>query len=65
MATPTTPTSPDEVKLPQRSGTVSSGITRRTSISEDEAIPDTDSSEVCAWYCGENTPLLGYSGTPQ
>ena len=35
------------MKLPQRSGTVSSGFTRRTSMSDDEAIPDTDSSEVC------------------
>lgn len=41
-----TPTSPADVKLPQRSGTVSSGFTRRTSMSDDEAIPDTDSSEV-------------------
>ncbi|KAJ5173152.1 hypothetical protein N7492_005745 [Penicillium capsulatum] len=40
-----TPTSPMEHKLPQRSATVSSGLTRRTSISDDEAIPDTDSSE--------------------
>ncbi|KAJ5346701.1 hypothetical protein N7541_009183 [Penicillium brevicompactum] len=40
-----TPTSPADVKLPQRSGTVSSGFTRRTSMSDDEAIPDTDSSE--------------------
>ncbi|KAJ5759279.1 hypothetical protein N7520_006435 [Penicillium odoratum] len=37
--------SPVEHKLPQRSGTVSSGFTRRTSFSDDEAIPDTDSSE--------------------
>lgn len=42
-----TPASPAEVTLPQRSGTVSSGFTRRTSMSDDEAIPDTDSSEVC------------------
>lgn len=42
-----TPTSPADVKLPQRSATVSSGFTRRTSVSDDEAIPDTDSSEVC------------------
>lgn len=42
-----TPTSPADVKLPQRSGTVSSGFTRRTSMSDDEAIPHTDSSEVC------------------
>ncbi|CAG8010832.1 unnamed protein product [Penicillium salamii] len=40
-----TPTSPADVKLPQRSATVSSGFTRRTSVSDDEAIPDTDSSE--------------------
>ncbi|OQD83547.1 hypothetical protein PENANT_c016G09504 [Penicillium antarcticum] len=40
-----TPASPADVKLPQRSGTVSSGFTRRTSMSDDEAIPDTDSSE--------------------
>lgn len=33
-----TPTSPADVKLPQRSGTVSSA--------DDEAIPNTDSSEV-------------------
>lgn len=39
--------SPVDVKLPQRSATVSSALTRRTSISDDEAIPDTDSSEVC------------------
>ncbi|KAJ5671771.1 hypothetical protein N7507_000898 [Penicillium longicatenatum] len=37
--------SPVEHKLPQRSGTVSSSFTRRTSFSDDEAIPDTDSSE--------------------
>lgn len=42
-----TPVSPADVKLPQRSGTVSSAFTRRTSMSDDEAIPDTDSSEVC------------------
>jgi hypothetical protein len=36
-----------EHKLPQRSGTVSSSFTRRTSMSDDEAIPDTDSSQVC------------------
>ncbi|KAJ5550128.1 hypothetical protein N7535_001930 [Penicillium sp. DV-2018c] len=41
----TTPTSPAEVNLPQRSGTMSSGFTRRTSMSDDEAIPKTDSSE--------------------
>lgn len=35
-----------EHQLPQRSATVSSGFTRRTSVSDDEAIPDTDSSEV-------------------
>ncbi|KAJ5405213.1 hypothetical protein N7465_006497 [Penicillium sp. CMV-2018d] len=40
-----TPVSPADVKLPQRSGTVSSAFTRRTSMSDDEAIPDTDSSE--------------------
>lgn len=40
-------TSPVDVKLPQRSGTVNSTLTRRTSMSDDEAIPDTDSSEVC------------------
>ncbi|OQE46308.1 hypothetical protein PENCOP_c001G01369 [Penicillium coprophilum] len=38
-------TSPADVKLPQRSGTVSSAFTRRTSMSDDEAIPETDSSE--------------------
>ncbi|KAJ5928929.1 hypothetical protein N7466_007885 [Penicillium verhagenii] len=37
--------SPVEHKLPQRTGTVSSSFTRRTSFSDDEAIPDTDSSE--------------------
>ncbi|KAJ5773227.1 hypothetical protein N7457_008123 [Penicillium paradoxum] len=40
-----TAASPAEVTLPQRSGTVSSGFTRRTSMSDDEAIPQTDSSE--------------------
>ncbi|KAJ5093933.1 hypothetical protein N7456_009794 [Penicillium angulare] len=40
-----TPVSPVEHKLPQRSATVSSALTRRTSMSDDEAIPDTDSSE--------------------
>ncbi|KAJ5216113.1 uncharacterized protein N7498_002520 [Penicillium cinerascens] len=39
------PTSPVDAKLPQRSATVSSGFTRRTSMSDDEAIPDTDSTE--------------------
>ncbi|KAJ5959555.1 uncharacterized protein N7479_006705 [Penicillium vulpinum] len=38
-------TSPADIKLPQRSGTVSSSFTRRTSMSDDEAIPETDSSE--------------------
>lgn len=38
---------PADVKLPQRSGTVSSSFTRRTSMSDDEVIPATDSSEVC------------------
>ncbi|KAJ5634509.1 hypothetical protein N7528_002351 [Penicillium herquei] len=32
-------------KPPQRSATVASNLTRRTSVSDDEAIPDTDSSE--------------------
>ncbi|KAF3388887.1 Cytoskeletal signaling protein slm1 [Penicillium rolfsii] len=36
---------PVEHKLPQRSATVSSSLTRNTSVSDDEAIPDTDSSE--------------------
>ncbi|KAF9246046.1 hypothetical protein DTO027I6_4146 [Penicillium roqueforti] len=40
-----TPTSPADVKLPQRSNTVSSSFTRRTSLSDDEAIPDGDSNE--------------------
>jgi len=40
-----TPVSPVEHKLPQRSATVSSSLTRATSVSDDEAIPDTDSSE--------------------
>ncbi|GKZ27366.1 hypothetical protein AbraIFM66951_011197 [Aspergillus brasiliensis] len=43
-----TPTSPVEHKLPQRSGTVTStmtGVTRRTSMSDDEAIPGSDSNE--------------------
>jgi hypothetical protein len=40
------------MKLPQRSGTVSSGLTRRTSGSDDEAIPNTDSSEVRICLCG-------------
>lgn len=34
-----------EHKLPQRTATVSSTLTRQTSVSDDEAIPDTDSSE--------------------
>ncbi|KAJ5189349.1 hypothetical protein N7491_005683 [Penicillium cf. griseofulvum] len=38
-------TSPTDVKLPQRSATVSSAVTRRTSMSDDEAIPETDSSQ--------------------
>lgn len=45
-----TPTSPAEPSLPHRSSTLRSTTTtatRRTSISDDEAIPDTDSSEVC------------------
>lgn len=42
-----TPTSPVEHKLPQRSGTVTSAMTRRTSMSDDEAIPGSDSNEVC------------------
>jgi hypothetical protein len=42
-----TPVSPVEHKLPQRSATVSSSLTRQTSISDNEAIPDTDSNEVC------------------
>lgn len=45
------PTSPVEQKLPQRSGTVTSTVTNttagRASISDDEAIPDSDSSQVC------------------
>ncbi|KAJ5168771.1 uncharacterized protein N7482_004365 [Penicillium canariense] len=36
---------PAEHKLPQRSATMSSSLTRRTSMSDDEAIPQTDSSE--------------------
>lgn len=44
-----TPVSPVEHKLPMRSATMSSSLTRQTSVSDDEAIPDTDSSEVCAW----------------
>ncbi|KAJ5669595.1 hypothetical protein N7462_010665 [Penicillium macrosclerotiorum] len=40
-----TPVSPSDIKLPQRSVTVSSSMTRRTSMSDDEAIPQTDSSE--------------------
>lgn len=58
-----TPTSPGEHKLPQRSATVSSGFTRRTSMSDDEAIPDTDSSEVRLECLGGNT--LGCGGTPR
>lgn len=41
---------PTSTELPQRSGTVSSGITRRTSLSDDDAIPDGDSSEVCVGH---------------
>lgn len=44
-----TPVSPVEHKLPQRSGTVTSamtGVSRRTSMSDDEAIPGSDSNEV-------------------
>lgn len=41
-----TPVSPTDFKLPSRSATVTSTLTRRTSASDDEAIPDTDSSEV-------------------
>lgn len=52
-----TPVSPADVKLPQRSGTVSSAFTRRTSMSDDEAIPDTDSSEVCIRDLEENEYL--------
>ncbi|RAK85376.1 PH domain protein [Aspergillus costaricaensis CBS 115574] len=43
-----TPVSPVEHKLPQRSGTVTSamtGVSRRTSMSDDEAIPGSDSNE--------------------
>jgi hypothetical protein len=40
-----TAASPADVKLPQRSNTVSSGFTRRTSMSDDEAIPNNDNSE--------------------
>ncbi|KAJ5380836.1 uncharacterized protein N7496_003264 [Penicillium cataractarum] len=40
-----TPVSPVENKLPMRSATMSSSLTRQTSVSDDEAIPDTDSSE--------------------
>ncbi|OOQ84250.1 PH domain protein [Penicillium brasilianum] len=40
-----TPVSPVEHKLPTRSATVSSSLTRQTSVSDDEAIPDTDSNE--------------------
>ncbi|GAB1195056.1 hypothetical protein BDV32DRAFT_133452 [Aspergillus pseudonomiae] len=42
-----TPTSPVEQKLPHRSSTLTSSIapTRRASMSDDEAIPDSDSSE--------------------
>lgn len=46
------PTSPVDAKLPQRSATVSSGFTRRTSMSDDEAIPHTDSSEVSSGSSG-------------
>lgn len=45
-----TPVSPVEHKLPMRSATVSSSLTRQTSVSDDEAIPDTDSSQVRTWY---------------
>ncbi|KAJ5899546.1 hypothetical protein N7495_004290 [Penicillium taxi] len=37
--------SPVEYSLPKRSSTMHSNLTRRTSMSDDEAIPDTDSSE--------------------
>lgn len=47
MSTPTSPTA----TLPTRSSTIRSTTTetatRRTSVSDDEAIPDSDSSEVC------------------
>lgn len=45
-----TPTSPAETTLPQRSSTLHSTTTsgtRRTSMSDDEAIPDSDTNEVC------------------
>lgn len=60
-----TPTSPTEHKLPSRSGTVSSSMTRRTSISDDEAIPDTDSSEVCGGSWGGLTAVQTTAFTPQ
>ncbi|KAJ5225856.1 hypothetical protein N7468_007081 [Penicillium chermesinum] len=41
------PAGQPDVKLPSRSGTVTSNLTRRTSNSDDEAIPDSDSGEVC------------------
>ncbi|KAJ6062996.1 uncharacterized protein N7446_007116 [Penicillium canescens] len=53
-----TPTSPTDVKLPQRSGTVSSAFTRRTSMSDDEAIPNTDSSERGLTVRCQTTTLL-------
>lgn len=56
--------SPVEHKLPQRTGTVSSSFTRRTSFSDDEAIPDTDSSEVRLGYPGDPR-CLGYEGQPR
>lgn len=52
MSTPTSPT--DAKSIPTRSNTVRSSMTaptRRTSLSEDEAIPDSDSSEVRLYPC--------------
>lgn len=54
-----TPTSPADVKLPQRSNTVSSSFTRRTSLSDDEAIPDGDSNEVCIQGVLEEKKYIG------
>lgn len=61
MSTPTSPTA----TLPTRSSTIRSTTTetatRRTSVSDDEAIPDSDSSEVCfRWKWKDTRELTNY-----
>ncbi|KAJ6160939.1 hypothetical protein N7470_004335 [Penicillium chermesinum] len=51
------PAGQPDVKLPSRSGTVTSNLTRRTSNSDDEAIPDSDSGEYPA-VCGTKAHCL-------